>query len=281
MRNIKLLSLEGTQYPRILIRGAGEVASGVAHRFYRCGFPVCLTELSQPTAISRSASFCDAIYEGKKTIECVTAESVSQKGDIWSVIGSERIPIIVDADNKIKELYRPHVLVDARPIQKNDDTRCTDALLVIGIGTKFRIGSDVHVVVDTTEGNDFGRLIFCESVRHKAFSRDVHRGRRPSELVRAPKAGEIKSLREIGDYINRDEIVACISGEAIRAPVTGFLRGIARNCTWAEEGQVIMEIICSKQSECFGISKDIRALAGSVLEAVLFLLPNQIRRKVG
>ncbi len=44
----------------VLIRGAGEMASGVAHRLYRSHFRICMIEIPSPLAVRRGVSFCEA-----------------------------------------------------------------------------------------------------------------------------------------------------------------------------------------------------------------------------
>ena len=45
----------------IMVKGGGEMATGVAHRLARSGFRVCLTEIPEPLAVRRAVSFCEAV----------------------------------------------------------------------------------------------------------------------------------------------------------------------------------------------------------------------------
>jgi len=76
----------------ILIRGAGEMASGVAHRLYQSHFRICMLEISQPLAVRREVSFCEAIYDGEKEVEGVRAKFISKPEQIQSIWKAEKIP---------------------------------------------------------------------------------------------------------------------------------------------------------------------------------------------
>ncbi|GAF79004.1 unnamed protein product, partial [marine sediment metagenome] len=86
----------------VLIKGGGEMASGVAHRLSRCHFRVCMTEISKPQAVRREVSFCEAVYEGEKTVEGITAKLVDTHEEIPKTWNNNKIPIIVDPDANIK-----------------------------------------------------------------------------------------------------------------------------------------------------------------------------------
>jgi xanthine dehydrogenase accessory factor len=57
----------------VLIRGGGDLASGVALRLYRAGMRLLITELPQPLVIRRLVSFAEAVYNEETTVEEVTA----------------------------------------------------------------------------------------------------------------------------------------------------------------------------------------------------------------
>lgn len=45
----------------VLIRGGGDLASGVALRLYKIGLRVVMTELPQPLSVRRLVSFSEAV----------------------------------------------------------------------------------------------------------------------------------------------------------------------------------------------------------------------------
>ena len=55
----------------VVIRGAGDIATGIALRLYRAGMQVVMCDLAQPTSIRRTVCFSEAIRLGETTIEGV------------------------------------------------------------------------------------------------------------------------------------------------------------------------------------------------------------------
>ena len=143
----------------ILIRGAGEMASGVAWRLFQTHFKVLLTEIPQPLAVRRMVSFCEAVYEGCKIVEGVEAvliPDVNQAEEAWR---NRRIPLLIDPDLSQARALKPAVLVDAILAKKNQGTRLTDAPLVVALGPGFRAGRDAHLVVETNRGHNLGQTL--------------------------------------------------------------------------------------------------------------------------
>ena len=142
----------------ILIRGAGEMASGVAWRLFQSHFRVLPTEIPKPLAVRRTVSFCEAIYEGRQTVEGVEAvliPAVDQADEAWR---HNQLPLLIDPDLSQARTLNPDVLVDAILAKKNLGTRITDAPLVVSLGPGFRAGADAHLVVETNRGHNLGRL---------------------------------------------------------------------------------------------------------------------------
>src|SRR5512135_3310241 len=95
----------------VMIRGGGEVGSGIAHRLYRSRFRICITEVASPLAVSRGTCFSEAIFDGSKVIEDVTAtRSPATMESIYKIWREGNIPIIVDPDLATKPLLKPDVL---------------------------------------------------------------------------------------------------------------------------------------------------------------------------
>ena len=119
----------------IMIRGAGEMASGVAHRLYRSHFKICLLEIKRPLAVRREVSFCEAVYEGEKEVEGVRAKLISSPREISSVWKKDEIPLLIDPAGKETGTYlKPDVVIDAILAKENLGTQIDDAPFVIGLG---------------------------------------------------------------------------------------------------------------------------------------------------
>ena len=135
------------------------MASGVAHKLACAHFRICLTETSQPLAVSRGVAFCEAIYDGEKEVEGITARRAESAADVHRLWREGRIAIIVDPKKSVKKILKPEVMVDAIMAKKNLGTRMSDAPLVIGLGPGFKAGKDAHLVVETNNSERLGRVI--------------------------------------------------------------------------------------------------------------------------
>ena len=174
----------------VLIRGAGELASGVTCRLYRSHFRICLTDIDQPQAVRRTVSFCEAVYDGEKEIEGVIARRVASPGEASLVWQEDKIPLIVDPEAEIKNSLKPDVLVDAILAKKNLGTRINDASLVIGLGPGFIATKDVHVVIETNRGHNLGRLFLTGEAEPNTGTPGEIAGFAADRVFRAPVGGK-------------------------------------------------------------------------------------------
>jgi xanthine dehydrogenase accessory factor len=254
----------------ILIKGAGEMATGVAHRLFRSGFRLCLTEIAEPLAVRRGVSFCEAVFEKEKAVEGVTARLVQGKDAILRAWGEGWIPVVIDPVAAIGRSIHPHVIIDAILAKKNTGTSMTEAPLVIGLGPGFRAGGDVHLVVETNRGHNLGRVIERgEAEPDTGIPGDI-RGYTTERVLRAPAQGRIRTKKQIGDSVEAGEEVAEIDGMPIRTKISGVLRGILRDGTHVQEKMKTGDIDPRGAREsCFTISEKARAIGGGVLEAIL------------
>src|SRR5512139_410437 len=104
----------------VLLRGGGDLASGVALRLHHAGFKIVLTELAKPLTVRRLASFGEAIYTGEVTVEGITAKRVNDIDDplrILQLLSKGRIPVLVDPEGKSIQSIHPTVIVDARMLK--------------------------------------------------------------------------------------------------------------------------------------------------------------------
>lgn len=256
--------------PVVLIKGAGEVASGVAHRLFRSHFPVCLTEIAQPKAVSRGVAFCEAIYDGEKEVEGVVAKLVTSREEILKAWEERELPLIVDPEASIKDILHPGVLVDAIMAKRNLGTSITDAPLVIGLGPGFHVGRDVHLVVETNWSENLGRVIL-EGEAEKDTGIPIPVGGLTFERVLyAPTRGLFLTDKQIGDVVAAGELVASVGAQAVAAEIGGVIRALLRSGIEVEKGIKLGEVDPSGSKEvCFQIRGKIRSIAGGVLEGIL------------
>ena len=77
----------------ILIRGAGDLASGIALRLFHAKFQIVMTDLPRPTAIRRTVCFSQAIVEGQTQVEDVIAARAPSVDEALEIIRQGKIPV--------------------------------------------------------------------------------------------------------------------------------------------------------------------------------------------
>ena len=256
----------------VLIKGAGDLATGVAFRLHRAGMRVVMTEIPQPTAIRRAVAFAEAVYEGTHTVEGITARRVEGLGEIQAAWERGEIPVVVDPKARIRELLKPDVVIDAIIAKRNTGTRITDAPVVIALGPGFTAGVDCHAVIETNRGHYLGRVILKGSAQPNTGVPGEIGGESEKRVIRSPADGVFNALRTIGDFVEEGEVVAQVNGEPVRARLKGVLRGILHPGLSVRKGMKVGDVDPRGVREhCFTISDKSLAVAGGVLEAILML----------
>jgi len=255
----------------VLIKGGGEVASGIAHTLHRSSFRTCLTEIANPLAVCRNTTFSEAVFDGTKTIEGVTAElvpaSLEEIDRIWQ---RGNLPIVIDPEASIRERLKPDVLVDAILAKQNTGTEITDAPLVIGIGPGFYAGKDVHIVVETNYNNNLGRLIFEGEAEKNTGIPIAVGGLTRERVIWAPEAGVFTTDREIGDSVVAHQVIGRVGELCLEAPISGILRGLMRSNVRVPKGAKLIEIdSINDRAVCYAIRGKMRVIGSSVLAAIM------------
>lgn len=255
----------------VLIKGGGEVASGIVHRLHCSHFQSCLTEIATPLAVSRGTTFSEAVFDRVKTIEGVTAELVSvSPEEIYKVWRRGNIPIVIDPEASIKDKIKPDVLVDATMAKRNIGTKITDAPLVIGMGTGFYAGRDVHIVVETNHSNNLGRVILDGEAEENTGAPVAIGGLTKERVTWAPQAGIFTTDRELGDSVVAHQIVGRVGDQPLEAPISGILRGLMRDGVKVSKKTKLVEVDpINDKAVCYVIRDKMRAIAGGVLEAIM------------
>ena len=253
-----------------LIRGAGEIASGVAYRLHISRLRVLLTEVAAPVAVTRGTTFSEAVFDGVKEIMGVTAELVpAREAEIHRVWQKGNIPIVVDPSAMIKDTIKPDVLVDAIMAKRNTGTGTEDAPLVIGIGPGFYAGRDVHVVVESNHSENLGKVIFDgESEKDTGIPVPIG-GLARERVIWAPRAGVFTSSKEIGDSVVAGEVIAHIDDYPLLAPMSGVLRGLIRNGLDITEGSKLIEVDhVHDNTICNIIARKVMTIGDGVFQAI-------------
>ncbi len=254
----------------VLVKGAGEIASAIAHKLAAACFRICLTDLPEPTSVRRAVAFSEAVFEGEKEVEGITARCVSSYQDISAAWSANRIPLLVDPEARVREFLKPDIVIDAIMAKKNSGTRLGDAPLVIGVGPGLRAGADCHVVVETNRGHFLGRLILQGKAEDNTGVPAPVLGVTEDRVLRAPDTGILHTSRDIGIQLKKGDYVGAVNGKEIKAGTGGVLRGLLRDGARVWPGMKIGDIDPRGVEEhCYTISDKARAVAGGVLEAVV------------
>jgi len=269
---IQSTTKKGIEDLTILMRGAGEMASGVAHRLHRSHFKICMIEIPHPVAVRREVSYCEAVFEGEKEVEGVRARLISRPEEIQSVWKEGEIPLLVAPNlKKTKEFMKPHVLIDAIMAKKNLGTRIDDAPLVIGLGPGFTAGEDVDIVIETNRGHHLGRMIRKGTAEPDTGIPGDIGGYTVQRVLRAMKKGTFHPCQTIGKKVRKGAVVAFLDDSPMIAEISGVVRGLLREGIEVSRGMKVGDIDPrGKRSYCFTISEKARAIGGGVLEAILF-----------
>ncbi len=254
----------------ILIRGAGDIASGIAVRLHRCGFTLAMTDLDKPTSIRRTVCFSEAILHGSCTVEGITADKAVTREDAETIRQRGHIPVFADDDGTVLSLLQPEAVVDARLAKVNLDTSITDASIVVAVGPGFAAGTDCHAVVETQRGHYLGRAIYEGTAAPNTGVPGNIGGYTVERIIRAPKAGVFRPVLQIGDQVTADEIVAYVDEEPVRCSICGTLRGILPEGTVVYKGMKSGDVDPRCRPEhCLCASDKALSVGGGVLEALL------------
>lgn len=257
----------------VVVRGGGDLATGVIHRLVESGFPVVVLETKEPTVIRRTVAFAEAIYTGTTVVEGIRAEKVNHVDDVWNRLMNKVIPILVDPEGKSLSELKPHVVIDAILAKRNFGTSIGMAPIVIGLGPGFCAGEDVHAVIETNRGHHLGRVYYEGTAEPNTGVPGDIGGYTLERILRSPAEGIVKKVKDIATVVKSGEIVAYVGDKPVHASIDGVLRGMIQEGLWVEKGFKIGDIDprC-KIEHCYSISDKARSIGGGVLEAILHLI---------
>jgi xanthine dehydrogenase accessory factor len=266
--------------PLILIRGGGDLATGVALRLHRIGFQIAMLELEKPLAVRRTVSFSEAMYAGVQTVEGVTSRLVS--ADQFQVtMEAGEIAMLVDAQANILRnqfLINPQstFVIDARLLKVEPEPLPVPVALHIGLGPGFSAGSNCYAVIETRRSHTLGRVIWEGHAQTDSKQPDGDTRR----VLRAPVAGNLKAIKNIGDFCKAGEKIATINDAEVTSPFDGLLRGLIHSSVDVSAGMKIGDVDARNDPSLIQLVSDKSlAIAGGVMEVVLIKMKEFLEKE--
>lgn len=254
---------------KILIRGAGDLATGIAAELIEEGHQILMTEVPVPLAVRRAVSFSRAVYEGTAVVEGMEAVLAEDYAAAEKILAQKKVAVMIDEEAKVRTEYQPDVLVDGIMAKRNLGTRKEDAPLVIGIGPGFTAGEDCHYVIETQRGEHLGEVIRNgQAIPNTGIPGNIA-GYTIERLIKASADGVMEPVAKIGDVVEKGQIVARCSGVPVYSRLHGIIRGMLQEGVPVKKGLKIGDVDARIQKElCYTISDKARKIGRGVVEAI-------------
>lgn len=256
--------------PIVLLRGGGDLATGVAARLWRSGFHLVVTEIDRPLAVRRLVALAEAVYAGSAQVEELRARRAADLPAARALLGEGIIPVLVDPGADCRQELEPIALVDARMRKASPELGLDSAPLVVGLGPGFTAGVDCHAVVETNRGHHMGRVIWRGAAQGDTGVPDPVSGQEADRVLRAPANGAFEPFAEIGSLARAGDELAAVGGAPLLAPFDGALRGLLHAGVEVQAGMKVGDLDPRNDASlCSLISDKSLAAGGGVLEAML------------
>ncbi|WP_299014091.1 selenium-dependent molybdenum cofactor biosynthesis protein YqeB [uncultured Photobacterium sp.] len=256
----------------VMIRGAGDIATGVAIRLHNAGFKVVMTDIAQPTVIRCTVAFAQCLYGEPIEVEGIKAQKAITTEDVFRILDNKQIPVLVDEECASIDKLKPTFLVDAILAKRNLGTKRGMAPITIALGPGFIAGEDCDAVIETNRGHQLGRVIYNGATQPNTGIPGNIAGYSHQRVLRAPCAGVMHNHVQLGDIIEEGDAIAHVGDTPVIAPLSGMVRGLLNDGLTVTEGFKIGDIDPRGiEADFTTVSDKARAIGGSILEAMLHL----------
>ncbi len=253
----------------VCVRGAGDLASGIAVRLHRAGWQVAMLDIAEPTSVRRSVCFSEAVRLGETLVEDVRGVAVAGPDEVAAAVAAGDVAVMVDPDGRSIPALAPDAVVDAILAKRNFGTDLSMAPIVVGVGPGFTAPDDVDAAVETQRGHDLGRVYYRGTPAPNTGIPGNIGGYTVERVLRAPADGVFSGVASIGDVVAAGDVVATVDGVPMEATIDGGLRGLLQDGLTVFRGMKAGDIDPRCEvSNCFSVSDKARSVAGGVLEAL-------------
>lgn len=262
--------------PLVLIRGAGDLASGVAVRLYHSGFNIVMGEIERPSCIRHTVAFASAVYKGSHSVEGVEALHCHSLKEVLQANAAGKIAVYTGDETRLYDL-KPAVFIEATIRKAAIDTDISLAPLTIGLGPGFMAGRDVHAVVETNRGHHLGRVIWQGTAEADTAIPGNIGGYTHERVIKSPETGKFVPKAQIGDQLASGDVIGYLEltqdekGQTlvVTTQIDGVLRGILFEAMTVTKGFKIADVDPRAEvAHCWSVSDKARAISGGVLEAI-------------
>jgi len=267
---LEILSIHSVK-KAMIVRGGGDLATGVVQKFTRAGFNVLILEIDEPTAIRRSVALCEAVYDDCAEVEDINCCKIKRLEEAEVCWKEGNVALLIDPEGKSISELKPAAVIDAIMAKRNPGTSMEMADITIALGPGFYAGRDVHAVIETKRGHDLGRLILEGYAIPDTGVPGEIAGESDRRVIRAPQEGAIIHKKQIGDTVKQGETIFTVNGTEVPAPLSGLLRGLIRENIRVTKGMKVADIDSRTDLDWRTISDKARCLGGATLEAYLYL----------
>ena len=259
----------------IIVRGGGDLATGTIYKLKKCGFPVLILEVANPSAIRRNVAFCEAVYQGVQTVEDMTCYLANSPEEAQSLLNQGKLAVLVDPTGASIPLLKPLAVVDAILAKKNLGTNRDMAPITVALGPGFTAGEDVDAVVETKRGHHLGRVLWTGRAAPNTGIPGLIGGYGKERVIHCPAKGIVRNVKKITDTVSKGDVIAIVESQdgpvPVEATLDGILRGLIRDGYPVNVGFKMADIDprAEEYNNCFTISDKARCIAGGVLEAIV------------
>lgn len=252
----------------VVVRGGGDLGSGVIWRLRRVGFPVIVLELERPLTVRRTVAFSSAVDRGRVMIDGIEGVRVASAAEALEATHGGSVPVLISRD--LPSLPAPmSILVDARLAKRSLDTTIDQAPFVVGLGPGFVAGTDCDAVIETMRGHRLGRVIWDGPAAPNTGIPGEIGGASGDRVLRATVEGALEWNAEFGDLVESGQVLGRIDDSPILAKIDGTVRGLIQPGP-VDIGLKIGDVDPRIDPNAIRqISDKALSIGGAVLEAVL------------